>query len=462
MIRGGEKKVKNRWFLVVVVICVFMMSTNIMAKDTLEPMITIGLKSVYKDVDTIVLSSEEYFKFGEMRKEGLIEYGVLGSNKMKIKKGNGTYYTDGVVYKTFKEASLAKGKNEWVCYIRPNVYKIYNKNNVGVVVPSNSNRLAIYNMYNADLMMLSENKENPIYFQGRHSNYVFPTTKVKSNIYRGGISAVVRNGALTAVNKLPMEEYLYGVIPYEMPTSWGIEALKAQAVCARSYANINHEKYGSQGYNLNDTTESQVYRGVDGEVDKARQAVNETRNQVVWYKGQIANTYYSSTNGGYIESALDAWGGGDYGYLKSKEDPYEIKPEMEPWTRIIKINEIENCLKARGKDLGKLISVEIVKKSEAHRVLELKFTGEKGDYSVYRYDTCSIWANSSNGTLPSNYYKLYTKLNKDTGDILWVTLQGRGFGHGVGLSQSGARGMADLGYNYKQIIKFYFEGALVY
>lgn len=449
--------------MILTLIVIALLATNVTeieAKNTLEPMISIGLKSVAYNADYFEVKGEMKVRFGIMKKEGMDIYGKLDSNYVKVKASNNNYYTDGKVYNTYDKAIKGIKKGEYVCYIRKGVFKRYNNNKYGVQVTKNSKRMNVYNMYDSKLLLISENNDNPIYLQSGDSGHSYGVTDVNGTKYRGGVRAVVEKGKVTAVNKLPMEEYLYGVVPYEMPAGWNIEALKAQAVCARTYANVSYDRFVAYEYNLNDTTECQVYKGIAGEKESTNRAVDETRNKVVWYGKELARTYYSSTNGGYTESSKNMWGG-EYPYLIAKPDPYEDKPEMKPWTRKISVEEIKKCLDARNRDVGEVQNVFVDRVSESGRAMVLTVLGSEGYYNAYRYDTCSFWSASKEGTLPSNFYKLYVKRDDD-GKILWVTICGKGFGHGVGMSQSGARGMADRGKTYEQIIKFYFEGTYVY
>ena len=160
----------------------------------------------------------------------------------------------------------------------------------------------------------AEGEENGIYLEESE----------KDTIYRGDLSVSVEEGALRAVLTIDIEEYLYGVVAYEMSDSFPVEALKAQAVAARTYAMERKFNAGTRDYDVVDTTADQVFKGYDGEYQNVVEAVNATRGVVGTYNGGFAGCYYTASNGGQIALPEDVWGGGgDYGYIEMKDDPYD-------------------------------------------------------------------------------------------------------------------------------------------
>jgi len=145
--------------------------------------------------------------------------------------------------------------------------------------------------------------------------------------YRGSIQVDVTNGTLRAVNMVSLEQYLYGVVPSEMPFTWHPEALKAQAIAARSYA-LATRKTGA--FDLYPDTRSQVYLGIDHEKPSTNAAVNATAGKVVLYEGEVAKTFFFSTSGGRTASAEDVWGEA-VPYLVSVPDPYDSISPHHDW-----------------------------------------------------------------------------------------------------------------------------------
>ncbi len=139
---------------------------------------------------------------------------------------------------------------------------------------------------------------------------------VKQKWYKGTIHIINNNGDMTVINDVGIEDYVRGVTPAEMPSSWNMEALKAQAIAVRSYAIANLGKHASQGFDLLDSTMDQVYNGVLAETSATNQAVDETKGLVLIYNNKIISTMYSASAGGQTKSALQAWGN-DIPYLQS-------------------------------------------------------------------------------------------------------------------------------------------------
>ncbi|HWH13238.1 MAG TPA: SpoIID/LytB domain-containing protein [Miltoncostaeaceae bacterium] len=152
--------------------------------------------------------------------------------------------------------------------------------------------------------------------------------------YRGVLDLLPSGGRLDIVNAVPSEAYLQGVLPGEMPASWGDDtpaALQAQAVAARTYALANLAP--GRGYDVFDDTRSQVYIGVDAEDRRANAAIAATRRQVLVHDGRLITAYYSSTSGGHTESSANAFGGPSVPYLRGVPDPYDTVSPLHRWPR---------------------------------------------------------------------------------------------------------------------------------
>ena len=144
------------------------------------------------------------------------------------------------------------------------------------------------------------------------------------NLYPGDLAFTVQDGVLRPILTLSVEDYLLGVVPHEMSNAFPLEALKAQAVCARTYALAHLDP--SEPYDMVDTTANQVFKGVDLTDTNAIRAVRETAGVVGAYKGKLANCYYAASNGGQTEPVENVWGGGgDWGYYRMADDPYDLE-----------------------------------------------------------------------------------------------------------------------------------------
>ncbi len=160
---------------------------------------------------------------------------------------------------------------------------------------------------------------NGTYYKINSDNIVIKTTtpgfvSAKSRWYRGIIMIQNKNGKLTVINNVPLEDYIKGVVPSEMPTSWETEAHKAQAIAARSYALANLGKRAKDGYDLKDTPEDQAYGGASKETADTNYAVDETKGIVLTYNMKVINAYYSASAGG--QTTAGGWGG-NLPYLRS-------------------------------------------------------------------------------------------------------------------------------------------------
>ncbi len=260
--------------------------------------------------------------------------------------------------------------------------------------------------------------------------------KIKRN-YGGAISFRVNNKKLDIVNRVDMDEYLKGVLPKEMSPSFPMESLKAQALCSRSFAINNYNKFIKNGYNLDDTTRSQVYYGKDVEKKTTNKAVEETIGQVIKYDGKVAETIFCASSGGYTVASSEAWGGNSVPYLISKEDPYSV----HPWKYELKNSDLKKL------NLSDVFSVSL-DYNNSNRVNNLTFSTSKGDVKIKATDFRNKIGNT---IIKSTLFDVNVIGNK-------VFVSGKGYGHGVGMSQYGAVEMAKKGSNYKDIIEFYFPG----
>ncbi len=269
--------------------------------------------------------------------------------------------------------------------------------------------------------------------------------------YRGGFECVLDHGYLIRViNCLELEDYVRGVVPYEMSPDWPREALRAQAVCARTYVVYNQNLYEEYGFDLTDDTESQVYRGLLGADATTDQAVMDTEGQYVRYQGEICDIYYFASDGGASEDGKNVFGW-DRPYLLGKVDPFEraVDYSFSEWEEWLTGENISWLLRGRGYELAEVLRVEPeysalgnVIAVNLYDVLgqHLRITGKEA-YTYLHLNNCR-----------------YTV--QRAGDYFWF--QGSGWGHNCGMSQWGARAMAQVyGYDYQDIIRFYFTGAYV-
>ena len=188
---------------------------------------------------------------------------------------------------------------------------------------------------------------------------------------------------ITVINYVGLEDYVKGVLPYEIDPDWPAEAQKAQAVCARSFAlgTSKHNEY----YELCNTTNCQVYLGANRATEASDAAVDATQGEYLTYNGEPVIGYFFSSDGGATEDAVNVWGG-DYPYLQGKEDPYETYDSS--WSVTLTAEEIRQKLVSAGYSIGTVANVEVTKRTDMDNVNEVTVTDTTGKQVVIRRDDC--------------------------------------------------------------------------
>ncbi len=265
---------------------------------------------------------------------------------------------------------------------------------------------------------------------------IFGTVSYASVEVPETIRIKLNDGSIIEVN---FDEYLYGVVSNEMGTSYkegeevkevGIEALKAQAVASRTYALYNMQNSKYEDYDMTCTTTDQVYKS--GTVkDIVKEAVDSTSGQVITYDGEIISAFFFSTSGGHTEAPENIWSS-SLPYLVGVEDTYEpyIEGKSEWEARISK---------------NKFGTMEILGKSENGRVTKMKIGNEI-------YTNNNIRTKLGSSLVKSTWFEM--SFDSNTNEYV---LSGKGYGHGVGMSQYGAMGMAENGFDYIEILNWYYK-----
>lgn len=257
--------------------------------------------------------------------------------------------------------------------------------------------------------------------------------------YRGSLRVVADGDSMHIVNVVDLESYLRGVVPAEMQASWPMDALKAQAIAARTYtlSSLN----GRAVYDVCATTDCQVYSGVSAEHPRADQAIRETDGMVITHNGGFARTYYHSDSGGVLASSAEVWGSA-LPYAIAQQD-VSYSTQHRRWQKQLDAAAIAADLRARGRDVGQVQALRILAYTTSGRVGELEVIGSQG----------SAVFNGTSLTRMLREWGLKSTRFSMTGNL---TAQGDGWGHGVGMSQHGARALAQAGYSFSQILAFYY------
>lgn len=292
-----------------------------------------------------------------------------------------------------------------------------------------------------------------------------------------GIIELVANGGVAVINEIPFEEYLYGVVPSEMPASYEMEALKCQAVCARSYAyhQMQEMAYPQYQAQVDDSTAFQVYGNSEIQ-PSVIQAVDETAGQKLWYQGQVAAAYYYSTSCG-MSTDMTAWGGSageKTAYLKSinisgKQGDYEKELPWYRWEAAIPKTVISALISEYAEtDIGNLTRLEVTERGAGGVALVLVAEGDRGSAVIETENKIrralggsgyEIMKQDGNLTpardlLPSAFFEIEEQPEQ-------IILHGGGFGHGIGMSQNGANEMAKQGMGYEEILKTFYCGVTI-
>lgn len=389
-------------------------------------------------------SAEVYLKIG-------LKYGNKSVTECTLKSDSGFYaFVNGTNVFAADEGSLiAKAEN--------GVINIYSVKNGGIYYSFNSTTIIEIAPASGEIIKLND----------------VP--------YRGSMMLTTDINGIKIINCVELESYLKSVVPSEMPASWNIEALKAQAICARNYALSNIGKYKSQGFDMDDTVSNQVYKGVNSENPNSTNAVAATQGISLLYNGELVQTFFYSSGAGSTEDVENVWGS-SVPYLKSVNVPGEYVYE---WETVFSSYDLNERLKSVGVNVGSVQRIEITGRTFAGRVKEVTIIGDKGTYTAKNekartifglksalYDLevsdnsqsipyISSYSPSVQGAILGKYIfeKIFNPLGINYDAV--YTFKGKGYGHAVGMSQYGAKALADNGYTYDKILTHFYTGSYI-
>ena len=341
-----------------------------------------------------------------------------------------------------------------------------------------------------------------------------------SKSYRGCIEFGRYKGSfITAVNVISMDEYLYSVVPAEMPHTWHEEALKAQIVAARSYAYTRINAHSADGYGLCDGTNCQVYGGINSEKSNVNDLIDDISGVLALYEDEPINAVYCSSSGGHTDNCENVWTA-TIPYLRGVKEIFDTKGTT--WSRTFSADDIAELCEKDGTNVGRVESIDITCSTLTGRVQKMTIYGSRNSHTLSKEGIRSFFS-SMGGYLPSRMFTLnglgitdyegviYTEIEDDddviildgiTDDLMdeydtsgvfkvgkqkfalagnytpkakvtasgtdslktftasgsSYNFSGYGNGHGIGLSQYGAKEMAENGYTYDEILKHYYTG----
>ena len=257
--------------------------------------------------------------------------------------------------------------------------------------------------------------DSDAYFMGTGST---PVVDLGARSYRGIIDFIHNSdGTITAVNVIDLEEYLYGVVASEIPSSYEYEAIKAQACAARTYALYKWNRESDIGYDICDSTHCQAYMGYDYEDSTTRQAVIDTEGELIYYNGSPIEALFFSSSGGYTEDAVNVWGT-DVAYLKAVDDSQEINcPE---WERTITLDDLDNLIQTNGYNIGSATGMRITIDNKTNRVQKLEILGTEGTKTI-TLEACRTVFGSIGSSFNSRNYTITNGVVESGGKTETVT-----------------------------------------
>lgn len=525
--------------LLIIILCMILnISASASGSDSdinFNAKIRVGLKQYNERASFITVDNATLIMGYDMNGEWLQETTFKSSNGFKFVPAFNYLLISEQYFYTYDEAIIKvnmlreQGYNAYAGSASQGIWKIY-VGNVATEVEAEDIRNTINTLYDLTYEVSGDNGYRtfmeysagyPVVFENTYQHPTFSTNDLVDGIavidlgsrsYRGKIEiGRYGNVGVTAINIVGLNEYLYGVVPSEMPKSFPLEALKAQAVAARNYAiyyTYVNLKYPNQPYDVCDTVSSQVYKGFGVEADICTQAVNETTDKLVYYGDTIIPAYFFSSSGGHTEDSQNVWSG-TVPYLTGKSDLYETDPERDPWLTVLTPSDIQKALSKYSVNIGNITDVQVLDYSDTGRAMTLRIIGTSGQYDLVK-ETMRYWLGlnsrkftlvksgdtpnktfytvSSTGETKSINYNSTYSINDDLntspvnsgreqlivmsgenicnysmvsgqkGQFIFV---GQGWGHGVGMSQCGSKGMAENGYTFEEILEYYYTGTEV-
>jgi len=258
--------------------------------------------------------------------------------------------------------------------------------------------------------------------------------------YRGRVRLVRQGAGVTAVNQVNIEEYLYSVVGSEAIPSWPLEALKAQAVAARTYAIYQTNKESNRYYDLDTTTTTQVYKGLNNEYVSTVEAVQQTQGQVMTHGGKVILAAFHAASGGHTENVEDVWTS-SLPYLRGVID-YDQNSPVFQWSKSFSTQELSRYFAG----VGSIQALSPLRTTSRGRVVTLQVQGSRARKTI-------------NGVKVRQLLGLRSTLFTVAREGGTFTILGRGSGHGIGLSQWGAYSLAQQGTPYNQILSHYYQNS---
>jgi stage II sporulation protein D len=298
-------------------------------------------------------------------------------------------------------------------------------------------------------LLLQNLQANQFWVEPTQGGYVW----IGNTWYRGRVLVTSTGRGVVAVNYVDLEHYLYSVLGAEMGANWPLEALKAQAVAARSYALYQRDTYGNATYDVGDTQAWQVYKGISSESVNTQIAVNATAGQVLIHNGNIIEAVFHSSSGGHTDNSENVWTKA-MPYLRGVP-AYDEGAPGSTWSVTFSAEQLSE----RIPGVGRVRALVPERMTPFGRVLSVRVVGDAGTRSVSGESIRSaLGLRSTRFSVGTIGNEIARKQGGQTASAVFQ-LVGSGFGHGLGMSQWGAYNLAQRGFTYQQIVQHYYQGA---
>ncbi len=417
---------KRKLALTLALILLFVNAISVSA--AVPKIIRIGLSSKYKEVSSISISNKTVKVGYEVNDSFVLQATIESQNGLSAIPSNFYYVKTKETYASFEQAS-AKAKtlktatqNALAAFLGANNWQVYYggfatykeaENTAiatgGTVVNPSSIAVALVDGKGVHLIVFAS-ANNFIQVGATGNEFI----GISDRKYRGVIEfGRYKKDKLTAVNVITPDEYLYSTVQSEMPHTWHLEALKAQAVAARNYLLTRMGAHSSEGYELCDTVHCQNYLGESNEASETTRAVKETENILIYYDSKPINAVYFSSSGGYTYNSEDVWAN-KIPYLRAVKEVAE--KTYREWTRTFTLAEITNLLKQNNYNIGNAISVSIAKLPDG-RILQLIINGEKNKVVLEKESIRTFFSKSKDGSLISRTFTIQNAQNSKTSQL---------------------------------------------
>jgi len=272
--------------------------------------------------------------------------------------------------------------------------------------------------------------------------------RINGRDYPASLELVKNGEGMVIINELPLEDYVVGVLRAETGERWPAEALRAQAIVARTYAAYHRALNGLKPYHLVASTAHQEYAGRVDAHSPAWGAVRDTAGQVLLWEGQLFPAFYHSASGGYTEDPRTVFAARNMPALRAIRDEFSSNSPYFVWTLDLRLADLAEILRRHGIDVGAITAVEVTERTPSLRAASVTLRGTHGSVRVRGNDLRRM----------VGYETVRSTLFAVAVDGTVARFAGRGYGHGIGMSQWGAKGMAELGYTAERILEYYYPG----